>query len=180
MFKRLSPQQFAGLTFEAIAWLVVLFALGTEHLYATVQGNVLFTADIVATTFLLLYIGETLKKRRPLVAGLYLGLAALAHTTTLFTFPFFVLSAISASFASRQEGVQRKQFLLWKELFPFFAVLGIFIAGMLIYNLARFGSLFDFGYSTMNVNVFISGNLHTYGQFNPHFILTNLRYMLLE
>lgn len=32
----------------------------------------------------------------------------------------------------------------------------------------------------MNVNVFISGNLHTYGQFNPHFILTNLRYMLLE
>ena len=180
VLKRFSQRQSAGLTFEAIAWFVALFALGTEHLYATMQGNVWFTAHIVATTFLLLYIGETLKKRRPLVAGLYLGLAALSHSTTLFTFPFFVLSAISASFASRQEGVQRKQFLLWKELFPFFAVLGVFIAGMLIYNLARFGSLFDFGYSTMNVNVFISGNLHTYGQFNPHFIRTNLRYMLLE
>lgn len=180
VLKRFSQRQSAGLTFEAIAWFVALFALGTEHLYATMQGNVWFTAHIVATTFLLLYIGETLKKRRPLVAGLYLGLAALSHSTTLFTFPFFVLLTISAFFASRQEGVQKKQFLPWKELFPFFAILGVFIAGMLIYNLARFGSLFDFGYSTMNVNVFISGNLHTYGQFNPHFILTNLRYMLLE
>jgi hypothetical protein len=180
VLKRLSQRQSAGLTFEAAAWFVALFALGTEHLYATMQGNVWFTAHIVATTFLLLYIGETLKKRRPLVAGFYLGLAALSRSTTLLTFPFFVLLTISAFFASRQEGVQRKQFLPWKELFPFFAVLGVFIAGMLIYNLARFGSLLDFGYSTMNVNGSVSGNLHTYGQFNPHFIRTNLRYMLLE
>src|SRR5260370_34080424 len=152
MFKRLSPQQFAGLTFEAIAWLVVLFALGTEHLYATLQGNVWFTAHIVATTFLLLYIGETLKKRRPLVAGLYLGLAALSHSTTLFTFPFFVLLTISAFFASRQEGVQKKQFLPWKELFPFFAILGGFIPGILIYNPPPFGSLSLFAYSTMTRN----------------------------
>jgi hypothetical protein len=180
MLKRLPQQQSAGLTFEAIAWLVVLFALGTEHLYAAMQGNVWFTAHIVATTFLLLYIGETLNKRRPLVAGIYLGLAALTRSTTLFTFPFFVLLTISASFASRQEGVQRNLFLLWKDLLSFFAVLGVFIVGMLIYNQARFGSLFDFGYSTMYVNSFVGGNLHTYGQFNPHFILTNLRYMLLE
>jgi hypothetical protein len=180
VLKRFSQWQSARLRFEAIAWFVALFALGTEHLYATMQGDVWFTAHIVATTFLLLYIGETLHKRRPFVAGLYLGLAALSRSTTLFTFPFFVLLTISAFLASRKEGMQRTQFLPWKELFSFFAVLGVFIAGMLIYNLARFGSLFDFGYSTMNVNIFVSGDLHTYGQFNPHFILTNLRYMLLE
>ncbi len=180
VLKRFSQWQSAKLRFEAIAWFVALFALGTEHLYATMQGDVWFTAHIVATTFLLLYIGETLHKRRPFVAGLYLGLAALSRSTTLFTFPFFVLLTISAFLASRKEGMRRTQCLPWKELFSFFAVLGVFIAGMLIYNLARFGSLFDFGYSTMKVNIFISGNLHTYGQFNPHFILTNLRYMLLE
>ena len=32
----------------------------------------------------------------------------------------------------------------------------------------------------MNVNSFVRGNLHTYGQFNWHFIRTNFRYMLLE
>ena len=32
----------------------------------------------------------------------------------------------------------------------------------------------------MKVNPFVWGNLHTYGQFNWHFISTNFRYMLLE
>src|SRR5258708_19675576 len=110
VLKRLSQRQSAGLTFEAAAWFVALFALGTEHLYATMQGNVWFTAHIVATTFLLLYIGETLKKRRPLVAGLYLGLAALSHSTTLFTFPFFFLFPISTSFPSRQQCFQQNHY----------------------------------------------------------------------
>jgi hypothetical protein len=178
ILKRFSQSRSAGLPFEGIAWYVSLFALGTEHMYATLQGNVWFTAHIVATTFLLLYLGETLHKRRPFVAGVYLGLASLSRITTLFTFPFFVLLTVSAYLANHQE--RRKQFLPWKELLRFFAVVGIFVVGMLLYNLARFGSLFDFGYSTMNVNSFLSGNLHTYGQFSTHFISTNLRYMLLD
>jgi hypothetical protein len=84
-----------------------------------------------------------------------------------------VLLAVGAFFVNRQG-------LVWKELFLFFIVLGIFIAGMLLYNQARFGSLLDFGYNAMNVNSFVRGNLHTYGQFNRHFIGTNFRYMLLE
>src|SRR5258708_32567483 len=103
VLKRLSQRQSAGLTFEAAAWFVALFALGTEHLYARMQGNVWFTAHIVATTFLLLYIGETLKKRPPLVAVFYVGLAALSPSTTLLTFPFVVLLTMSASFARRGE-----------------------------------------------------------------------------
>jgi hypothetical protein len=51
---------------------------------------------------------------------------------------------------------------------------------MLLYNQARFGSPLDFGYNTMNVHPLVRGNLHTYGQFNWHFIRTNFRYMLLE
>ena len=168
VLKRLARRH--SLTFTAAAWLTVLFALGTNHLYATIQGNVWYTAHVVATTFLLLYIGETLDKRRPVLAGLYLGLAALSRSTTLFTFPFFVLLAVGGDFFNRQR----------KQLFLFFTVLALFIAAMLLYNQLRFGSLLDFGYNTMNVNSFVRGNLHTYGQFNRHFIRTNFRYMLLE
>src|SRR5205807_452064 len=77
-----------------------------------------------------------------------------------------------------QQGFRRP--VPWKHLFLFFIVLGTFIAAMLLYNQARFGSPLDFGYNTMKVNPFVRGNLHTYGQFNWHFISTNFRYMLLE
>ena len=177
VLKRLARRHLPRLTFAAAAWLTVLFALGTEHLFATMQGNVWYTAHVVATTFLLLYTGETLDKRRPVLAGLYLGLATLSRSTTLFTFPFFILLAIGAFFVN-QQGFRRP--VPWKHLFLFFIVLGTFIAAMLLYNQARFGSPFDFGYNTMKVNPFVRGNLHTYGQFNWHFISTNFRYMLLE
>ncbi|MFL5700953.1 MAG: hypothetical protein ACJ797_28100 [Ktedonobacteraceae bacterium] len=180
VLKRLARRHLPGLTFAAAAWLTVLFALGTEHLFATMQGNVWYTAHVVATTFLLLYTGETLDKRRPVLAGLYLGVAALSRSTTLFTFPFFVLLAVGAFFVNRQGLVVARRPVLWKQSFLFFTVLGTFIAAILLYNQARFGSPLDFGYSTMNVNLFVRGNLHTYGQFNWHFISTNFRYMLLE
>jgi hypothetical protein len=180
VLKRLARRYLPGLTFAAAAWLSVLFALGTEHLFATMQGNVWYTAHVVTTTFLLLYIGETLDKRRPVLAGLYLGLAALSRSTTLFTFPFFMLLAVGVFFVNRQGLVVARRPVLWKHLFLFFTVLGTFIAAMLLYNQERFGLPLDFGYSTMNVNLFVRGNLHTYGQFNWHFISTNFRYMLLE
>jgi hypothetical protein len=175
---RFSQSRSTDLPLEGIAWYISLFALGTEHLYATLQGTVWFTAHIVATTFLLLYLGETLQQRRPLVAGVYLGLASLSRITTLFAFPFFVLLTVSADLANHQE--RRKRLLPWKELLRFFAILGLFVVGMLWYNLARFGSLLDFGYSSMNVSRFLRGNLLTYGQFSPHFIPMNLRFLLLD
>src|SRR5436309_12958897 len=125
VWKRLALKQFPG--FAVVTWLAILFAVGTEHLYATVQGNVWYTAHVVATTFLLLYTGETLDKRRPALAGLYLGLAALSRSTAIFTFPFFVLLAIGGDSVNRQR----------KQLFLFFTVLALFIAAMLLYNQVR-------------------------------------------
>jgi len=77
--------------FVTVAWLLVFFAIGTELLYATMQGNVWYIAHVVATTFVLLYISETLGKQRAWLAGIFLGLASLSRSTTLFTFPFFLV-----------------------------------------------------------------------------------------
>ena len=177
VLKRFSYSQFVGQKLIPVAWLLGLFAFGSEHLYAVMQGHVWELAHIVATTFLLLYIGETLGKRRPLVAGLFLGLAVLSRTTVLFTFPFFVLLAMKTE--------HMRPLKVWlpgvlKQLVPFFAMLGLFVVGMLIYNKARFGSFTDFGYTGMNVNPYVSGGLHKYGLFSLHFLPTNFRYMLLE
>lgn len=177
VLKRFSYSLFVGQKLIPVAWLLILFAFGSEHLYATMQGHVWELAHVVATTFLLLYIGETLGKRRPLVAGLFLGLAVLSRTTVLFTFPFFVLLTMKTEHI-RPLKVWMLRVL--KQLVPFFAMLGLFVVGMLIYNKARFGSFTDFGYAGMNVNPIVSADLHKYGQFSLHFLPTNLRYMLFE
>lgn len=169
---RLVRNHAIGEKFATVAWLLVLFTLGTELVYVTMKGSVWFVAHVVATTFLLLYMSEMFGKRRAWLAAIFLGLAALSRSTTLFTFPFFLVLTFA---------LERQQPLaLARQWTIFGAVLGVFIVGMLLYNQARFGSLLDFGYNTMNVNPLVGKDLHTYGQFNKHFVRTNLRYMLLE
>lgn len=162
----------AGETLVTVAWLLALFALGTETLYATLQGTTWYIAHVVATTFLLLSIGEMLGKHRCWLAAIFLGLAALSRSTTLLAFPFFLMWTFV---------LERKQPLVvvrkWAQAG---GVLAIFVMGMLLYNYVRFGSLLDFGYSTMHVNPILAAGLYTYGQFSTHFILTNLRFMLLQ
>lgn len=158
--------------FVTVAWLLVFFAIGTELLYATMQGNVWYIAHVVATTFVLLYISEMLGKQRAWLAAIFLGLASLSRSTTLFTFPFFLVW----TFAQR-----RKEPLVWLRQWVIFgSVLAVFLAGMLLYNYARFGSLLDFGYNNMHVDPLVGGGLHKYGQFSIHFLRTNFRFMLLE
>ena len=158
--------------FATTAWLLVFFAIGTELLYTTMKGSVWFVAHVVATTFVLLYIHEMVGKQRVWLAALFLGLALLSRSTTLFAFPFFLLW----SFAQ-----ERKQpLLLLRQWVSFGSVLTVVIAAMLLYNYARFDSFLNFGYSGMNVNPLVGDSLHGYGQFSTHFLAINARFMLLE
>lgn len=172
VLKRFADTSARGMTFTSIVWLLVLFTVGSEQLYAAMQASVWYLASVIATTFLLLYTGETLSKRRPLVAGLFLGLSSLARPTVIFTFLFFVL----LTFATER----RKPLAMLKRVGLFGATLGVFVAGMLFYNKIRFNSWLDFGYNTMLVSPQWRANLHTYGQFSPHFLPVNLYYMLIS
>ena len=158
--------------FATTAWLLVFFALGTELLYTTMKGSVWFVAHVVATTFVLLYIHEMLGKQRAWLAALFLGLASLSRSTTLFAFPFFLLWTFA------QE--RKRPLLLLRQWVSFGSVLAVVLVAMLWYNYARFGSLLDFGYSGMNVNPLVGDSLHGYGQFSVHFLKVNARFMLLE
>lgn len=179
VLKRFAQSRIGGEQFATAAWLLLLFALGTETLYVTMEGSVWFLAHVVATTFVLLFIGETLGKRRPWLAAIFLGLASLSRSTTLLTFPFFLVWIFALE--RKQLFQERKRLLVVLRQYTIFgAVLGVFVVGMLLYNQARFGSLFNFGYNTMNVNPVVGNDLHAYGQFNKHFIRTNVRFMFLE
>lgn len=74
-------------------WALLLFFFSTSYfssiLDLTVDNSWLF-AQVITTTCLLLGLRETFGKRRPFIMGLYLGLAALARFTTLFSLPLFV------------------------------------------------------------------------------------------
>jgi hypothetical protein len=157
------------LSSTTILWLLIFFAFGTETFYVTMQGSVWFQAHVVATTFLLLHIGESFGKRRPWLAGIFLGLASLSRSATLFAFPFFLV----VTFLIDRE----KPKVMLKQCILFGATSGSFVVGMLLYNWGRFGSLLN---ATMNVNSVVSHDLHTYGQFNPHFLGINLYYMWVQ
>ena len=56
--------------------------------------------------------------------------------------------------------------------------IGMAIAGLLIYNYARFENFLDFGYTTIHGAPGIVANVQTYGIFSPHYIIRNLKAML--
>jgi hypothetical protein len=57
--------------------------------------------------------------------------------------------------------------------------IGLAVAGLLIYNYARFGSFSDFGYVTISGDPEIVANAQTYGIFSPNYIVTNIKAMFL-
>ncbi|GCE30800.1 hypothetical protein KDA_62840 [Dictyobacter alpinus] len=172
LLHRMVAKGLIHLSFPSFAWLFVFFTCGTELLYVSMQATVWFLAHLIATTFLLLYLLELIGKRRSWLIAFWLGTAALSRSTTLLAFPSSLLLIFLLE--------RQKPLLLLKQCLIFGGVLAIFVGGMMLYNLARFGSLLEFGYSSMYVNARLVPNLTKYGQFNLHFLPTNFYYMLIQ
>ena len=57
------------------------------------QGKVWYTAHVVGVVLALVYAWASIEAKRPVVAGLALGAAALTRTAMAFMLPLFVLEA---------------------------------------------------------------------------------------
>jgi hypothetical protein len=111
-----------------------------------VQGKVWFTAHVVGVALALVYTWASIEAKRPLVAGIALGLAALTRTSMAFMFPLFLFELWRMANGDRKA--------LVKPFVRFAApVLGFAIAGM-IYNYVRFGSPTEFGHSYLALGDF--------------------------
>jgi hypothetical protein len=123
--------------------LTVAFAVGSVHWWAAGVGTSWLFAGINGVFYALLTMWLALDRRWPLVAGVLLGCAAASRLPVGLTVPLYL-----ALFA----GLAAPPRLRWPDRAGFRAA-ALFLAGLAlpmalvaVYNAARFGSPFDFGY----------------------------------
>ncbi|MCC9076381.1 hypothetical protein FKZ61_009700 [Litorilinea aerophila] len=173
----LSARGWSRLGLRDNLWLTVLFGLGSVHWYMAPIGSVWFVAQICTVTFVALAVWLAVTTNSPWAAGTALAMAMLARPNVAFTWVLLV------GIAAQQLGEGWRTRPGVGRLVGWGVAAGlpmaIAVGGLLGYNLARFGSPWDFGYATENVAERLAPDLHTYGQFNLRYLGRNFWAMWL-
>jgi hypothetical protein len=123
--------------FKKALWMSLLAAFGNVIWFLSSVGSSWYLGQLSAALFLSLAIWETFYKKRPILIGFLLGAAYLSRVHTILSILFFIFILSKKPFMSKINF--KKIFLLSLGLAPFL----VFNA---LYNLARFGVLWDKGY----------------------------------
>jgi hypothetical protein len=157
--------------------LVAALPLGTVFFFSAVQGKVWFTAHVIGVVLALGYIWCAIDARRPLLAGVLLGCAALTRTPLAFMFPLLALEALRAvgglaAVRGTTDEARAARKRLLRTLAWFAApVVVLAVAGM-VYNAARFGSPTEFGHTYLAVRQ--QAQIEAHGLFSYHYLARNL------
>ena len=145
-------------------WLSLCLTFGTVFFFSAVQGRVWFTAHVVGVALALGHLIATVEARRPVVAGLCLGLAAMTRTPMAFLFPLFLFEAW------RIARDDPRRFL---RLCAAFAAPVVVIAAVAVaHNLARFDQAGEFGHSYLAVRQ--QAQMEETGLFSLDYLSRNL------
>lgn len=165
--------------------LAVLYAIGTVYFFCAVQGSVWFTAHIVGSVMLLLFMNLSLGGRHPALAGLFLALAFACRPPLAMALPFFVYEALRPHSDGEASGILRWTIgalrkagpgpLLRKALL-FVAPAVAVLAGLAIMNQVRFGDPTEFGHG--HLKVIQSARIAKWGLFHYHYLARNLGIVL--
>ena len=133
----------AGVASAPRGWLTAAFAVGSVHWWAAGTGTVWLHAQVVAVFFALLALNLAIRRRWPFVAGLLLGCAAASRLPMGLTLPLYLALFMGVQFPPwlrRPSAVEVRAGVM--------VLAGVAIPAGLVaaYNLARFGSPFEFGY----------------------------------
>lgn len=165
-----------GVSDECCKWSLLLFFGGT--VYFPIASAIIswHFAHILTTTWLLLAISESLGKKRLLLIGLLIGLAAMTRSSTVFTLPFFVWM-LWTSPSQRQVLATTESFIRLRPL-----ILGLIgpLAVLLLYNYMRFDNPLETGYGIDVVGSQVLEQAREQGLFSPNHIPKNLFMMLLQ
>jgi hypothetical protein len=179
LLQALAQRRQINLSLSGAFWLTALFGIGSVHWYMATIGSVWFVAQICTVTFVLLAAWAAAATGSPWLTGTALALAMLGRPTVLFTWP--LLFGIAA--AQWTPSLFPLRALPWRRALRWSLASALPMAGavvaLLVYNWARFGDPFDFGYLTENVASELAPNLRTYGQFNLHYLPKNFWAMWL-
>ncbi len=176
---RRTPREDLGLAF--------LFAFGSVYFYTAVQGTVWFAAHVVAVPLLVLFVLFSLGAKRPLLAGLMLGLAFMTRPTAAFLFPLFAIELL-ASARPDDAPAPDPDALVWSRVVTWlrgvrwadvvrpallFAVPLLVIGGIAMWmNQARFDDPFEFGHQYLQIRW--RPRIERWGLFNYHYLGKNL------
>jgi len=153
-------------------WLTAMFALGTNHYWCAVLGQVWFTALIVGITCTLLYMIWGADTRRPLLAGCALAMAFATRTPLLFTAVFFFAFVLFPG----GRRLRREQLgEAFRKLAWFCAPCLAMGISLLVMNHFRFESLSEFGHTYLAAGGL--QRIRDYGLFHPVFLSKNLTAM---
>jgi len=158
-------------------WLTAALAFGTVLYFAAVQGRVWFTAHVVGVVLALGYAWASIEARRPIVAGVCLGLAAVTRTPMAFMFPLFLLEAarMAGGLAHlRGDAAERARFLrqLARPVLQFAAPVVVIAIAAAAYNVVRFDEPTEFGHSYLHVRQ--QAQMEQYGLFDFRYLARNL------
>lgn len=152
-------------------WLTIFFMFGTIFLVTTLINTTAYQVQSIATSFFLLAIYEFFHRKRWLIIGFLIALAATTRSTFYLSSIFFLLEILLTS-----EYLKRKvKYLL---LFSLPIVVSLLIISY--YNKIRFDNYLDFGYS---YNISWSGDLKeaaSHGLFSIEHIPGNLYFLLFK
>lgn len=155
-------------------WLVATLAFGSVLWFSAVQGKVWYTAHVAGVALALVYAWASIEARRPVIAGLALGAAALTRTAMAFMVPLLLCEAWRVHGGLAAWRADRRAVLraLRGPGFRFAApVVAFAIAGML-YNQLRFGSPTEFGHSYLAVRQ--QTQIEQFGLASYHYLARNL------
>ena len=160
-------------------WLVLLLGLGSVLYFCSVIGQVWFTAHVVSLVLLGLYLLCVLPLRRPLLAGVLLGLIYLTRPTMAAFGLLFVLELLRAHCPERRYPLWPPSRLrelplrrLIGPLLRFALPLAILCTLGAVHNYLRFGRPFEFGHTYLTTMQ--ADNIQRFGLVNYQYLSRNL------
>jgi hypothetical protein len=157
-------------------WLTFLFGMGVIY-WIALSGQIWYVNQTLTVTFVALSIWLLLVTRSPWLSGAGLAAAMLARPTIGLT--SFLLFGIHWQM-QKDDGKEMDLRAALRWLIPFGVPLAVAVVGMLWYNHIRFGSLYDFGYFTMNVGETYQQYLDAHGEISLYYLPLNAYWMLLS
>jgi hypothetical protein len=167
----------AGVAGERRRWATLLYFGGTVYLSIILVGISTYFAHVVCTTFLLLAIMELLERRRLPLVGLYIGLAAGARLTALFTLPFFLWMLWRAGNKGESTGRPSEKI---RRIALILLGLAVPLAFLGAYNYARFGNVAETGFGRAVLYQDFLERARSIGLFSLRHVPKNLVMMLLQ
>ncbi len=154
-------------------WLTFAFAFGTVAFFASVRGEVWFTALIFGVALNLGYMLAALDLRHPMLAGFLLICAVATRVPIAFCVMFFAWQLFMPN--NRWAPNRRDEILKKGTLFALPIICGAVL--LMLFNEARFGSYLEFGHSYLSGGA--ADRVRDHGMFSTHYLNLNLRSALI-